>query len=70
MGRVETPFTWDMWNLIYKHSETTESVESYYKLRGDKTREFLGLRMRNLQDTVFTWTQTYWEIFKSALVYL
>ena len=34
------------------------------------TREFLGLRMRNIQDVVFIWTRTYGEIFKSALVYL
>ena len=30
-------------------------------------REFLGLRMRNLQDIDFIWTQTYREIFRSAL---
>ena len=34
------------------------------------TREFLGLRMWNFQGIVFIWTQTYREIFKSALVYL
>ena len=31
---------------------------------------FLELRMQNFQGIVFTWTQTYKEIFKSALVYL
>ena len=35
-----------------------------------KTREFLGLRMRNFQGIVFISTRTYSEIFKSALVYL
>ena len=30
-------------------------------------REFLGLRMRNLQDIDFIWTQTYREFFRSAL---
>ena len=41
-----------------------------YKLHGQTTREFLELRMRNVQGTAFTWTQIYSEIFKSALVYL
>ena len=34
------------------------------------TREFLGLRMRNVQGIVLIYTQTYRQIFKSALVYL
>ena len=34
------------------------------------TREFLALRMRNFQGIVFIRTQTYREIFESALVYL
>ena len=41
-----------------------------YKLHGQIVREFLGLRMWNFQGIVFIWTQTYREIFKSALVYL
>ena len=34
------------------------------------TREFSGLRMWNCQGIIFISTQTYREIFKSALVYL
>ena len=41
-----------------------------YELQRKITREFLGLRMRNFQGSVFIWIQTYREIFKSALVYL
>ena len=41
----------------------------YTKFLG-KTREFLGLRSRNFQGVIFLWTQTYREIFKSALLYL
>ena len=37
-----------------------------YKLHGQITREFLALRMQNLQGIVFIWTQAYREIFKSA----
>ena len=40
-----------------------------YKLHGQITWEFLGIRKRNFQDIVFVWTQTYRVIFKSALVY-
>ena len=32
--------------------------------------EFFEFRMRNFQVIVFVWTETYIEIFKSALVYL
>ena len=41
-----------------------------YKVHGQITQELLGLRMHSSQDIVFIWTQTYWEIFKSTLVYL
>ena len=41
-----------------------------YKLHEQITWEFLGLRMRNFQGIIFIWTQTYREIFKSALVNL
>ena len=41
-----------------------------YKVHGQITKEFFELRMRNFQGIVFIWTQTYAEIFKSALVYL
>ena len=41
-----------------------------YKLHGQITREFLGLRMGDFQGIVFERTQTYREIFKFALVYL
>ena len=34
------------------------------------TREFFGLRILNFQGVIFILTQTYKEIFKSALVYL
>ena len=42
----------------------------YVTSRANITREFLELRMRNFQGIGFIWTQTYTEIFKSALVYL
>ena len=41
-----------------------------YFLRNLLTWELLELRMRNFEGIVFIWTQTYSEIFKSALVYL
>ena len=41
-----------------------------YTLHVQITREFFGLRMRNFQGIAFLRTQTYREIFKSALVYL
>ena len=40
------------------------------QIHGWISQKFLGLRMRHFQDIVFIWTQTYMEIFKSALVYL
>ena len=61
--------------FVYKHSETIEYVKNLptfkkiYKLYGKIIREFLGLRMQNFRGVVFIWTQTYREIFKSALVY-
>ena len=54
--------------LRYAHVRYVKSL--FTKLNGQITRQFLGLRIRNLQGIVFTWTQTHWEIFKSALVYL
>ena len=48
--------------FAYKYSET--------KYLWQMTRYFLGLRMRNFQIIVFIKTQTYREIFKSALAYL
>ena len=41
-----------------------------YKIPGEMTQEFLGLRMRNFQGIVFTRVRRYIEISKSALVYL
>ena len=41
-----------------------------YKLQGQITPEFLGLRMPNFQGIVFTLTETCRGVFKSALVYL
>ena len=41
-----------------------------YKIPGEMTQEFLGLRMRNFQGIVFTRVRRYTEISKSALVYL
>ena len=41
-----------------------------YKLHGEMTQEFLGLRMRNFQGIVFTRVRAYIEIFKSALGHL
>ena len=44
--------------------------QTFPKLYGYITREFLGLRMQSFQDSIFIWTRTDREIFKSALVYL
>ena len=44
--------------------------KKFTKLHGQISREFLGLRIQNFQGIVFTQTETYGEIFKSALVYL
>ena len=62
--------------FVYKHTETIEYVKKQptflenYKLYGWITPEFVGLRMPNFQDIIFTWLQTYGEILKSTLVYL
>ena len=62
--------------FVYKHTETTEYVKKWlaflkkYELYGQITREFLVFRMRNFQGIIFLSTQTYGEIFKSALAYL
>ena len=48
--------------FVHKHSETIEYVRENFA--------FLRLRKKNFQGFVFTSTQTYREIFKSALVYL
>ena len=42
----------------------------FKKRHGHITREILRIRMRDFQGTAFISTQTYREIFKSALVYL
>ena len=42
--------------------------QTFHKLYGRTTREFLGLRMRNSEDIIFIWIETYRKIFKSALV--
>ena len=42
--------------------------QTFRKLYGYITREFLGIRMRNFQGIIFVWTRTHREIFKSALV--
>ena len=47
-------------SLLFKNLQTSRGI----------TGEFLGLRMRNFPGIVFIRTQTYREIFKSALVYL
>ena len=45
--------------FVYKHPETIEYVKNkptfseIYKFHGQVTREFLGLRMRHFQGTVF-----------------
>ena len=44
--------------------------QKFHKLYRYITREFIGLRMPNFQDSIFIWTRTYRQIFKSALVYL
>ena len=37
-----------------------------YKLDGQITQEFLGLRMQNFQGIDFIWTQKYRKIFKNV----
>ena len=44
--------------------------QSFHKLYGQIIWEFLGFSMLNFYIIIFIWTQTYSEIFKSALVYL
>ena len=44
--------------------------KKFTKLFGQITQKLLGLGMRNSQAIDFVRTQTYREIFKSALVYL
>ena len=44
--------------------------KKFTKLFGRITQKLLGLGMRNSQAIDFVRTQTYREIFKSALVYL
>ena len=62
--------------FFYEHSETTEydtndtTFYEIYKTYVQTIRKFLGLKMRNFPCIDFTRTQTYREIFKSALVYL
>ena len=46
------------------------SFKKFTNFAGQATWEFLGLRMWNFQGIAFTWTQTYKEILKSALVFL
>ena len=47
--------------FAYKHTETIGCVKKWpnfyenYKLHGQTTREFLGLRMKNFQYNIFTW---------------
>ena len=43
--------------------------QTFRKLFGYITREFLGLRMRNFQIIIFLWTRTYREIFKSREIF-
>ena len=68
----DTRRTQDTWNFVYRHLETINILKVGYffkknRIYGKLTREFLGLRMRNFQSTVFTWIQPYSEIFKSAI---
>ena len=61
---------------VYKDSETIEYVknkptfEEIFKFYGQITRQVFGIRMRTCNVIVFIWTQTYRDIFKSALVSL
>ena len=41
--------------------------QTFCKIYRYITRQFLGIRMRNFQRTIFAWTWRYREIFKSAL---
>ena len=68
MRRVESLFT----NIPKQKNMLKISLffKEIYKLHGEMTQKFLGLRMRNFQGIVFTRVRTYIEIFKSALGYL
>ena len=44
--------------------------QTFRKVYGYITGEFLGLRMRSFQGIIFMWAQAYRETFKSALEYL
>ena len=78
ISRYNTFFqgTWDMWKVCLQTfrnnicSKLIHILRNLQTSRANKTREFLGLGMLNFQGIVFIWTQTYREIFKSALVYL
>ena len=50
--------------FVYKHTEIIEYVKN--SLYGWIIRELVGFRIRNFQDIIFIWTETYGEIFKSA----
>ena len=68
MRRVESLFT----NIPKQKNMLKISLffKEIYKLHGEMTQEFLGLRMRNFQGIVFTRVRAYIEIFKSALGHL
>ena len=42
--------------------------KKFIKFTGQRTRDFLGLRIQNFQGIVFILAQTYREILKSELV--
>ena len=56
--------------LIRLHLKIVAYFSRKNKLYERITGELLGFTMRNFQDIIFIWTQTYREIFKTALVYL
>ena len=69
--------TWDMWSLFTNIQEQQSMLKislpyfsGIYELHWQITQELLGLKIQNFQGIDFIWTQTYWEIFKPALVYL
>ena len=59
---------WIMWKVClqtFRNNRICKKLAyslGIYKLHGQITQEFLGLRIRNFQGIVFTWTQTHFQI--------
>ena len=51
---------------IQKHKNMLK-ISLVFKLQGEITREFLGIRMRHFQGIVFICTKTYREILSGSM---